>query len=287
MKIAVLSDIHSNHIALKECVDYALKNNIKHFLFLGDYVSDCAYPQKTMKLLYEMEKQFKCWFIKGNREEYLLKHCEVIKDGWKIPSSATGSLLYTYQELSEQDFSFFNQMAISGVMSIEGYPEFLYCHGSMDNTRGDLRFGSQKAEEMLENMKTDMILCGHTHKQGIYEKNGKKIVNVGSVGVPWDYEGDAQFGILSWDFNQWNIELIHLKYNKEQAVKELYESGLTQKANVWPKLVEETLLTGIDQSQKCLQIVLEKCEKAEGNVSWEEVSEKYWEEAGREMGYII
>jgi len=46
MKIAVLSDIHSNYHAFSACVNYALEKEIANFLFLGDYVSDCAYPQK-------------------------------------------------------------------------------------------------------------------------------------------------------------------------------------------------------------------------------------------------
>lgn len=85
MKIAVLSDIHSNYPAFAACVDYALEKEINNFLFLGDYVSDCAYPQKTMNLLYELKKKYCCWFIRGNREEYLLNHRDFGNDGWKIP----------------------------------------------------------------------------------------------------------------------------------------------------------------------------------------------------------
>lgn len=42
MDIAVLSDIHGNHIALKRCVEYALEQGIGHFLFLGDYAGELA-----------------------------------------------------------------------------------------------------------------------------------------------------------------------------------------------------------------------------------------------------
>lgn len=285
MKIAVLSDIHSNYNAFKACVDYAFKENVYHFLFLGDYVSDCAYPQKTMRLLYDLKENYTCWFIKGNREEYLLKHKEGYEDGWRSPSSASGSLLYTYENLTETDLNFFEKLDISGHISLEGYPEFLYCHGSMQETRGDLKFGGKNAKETLENMTVDMILCGHTHLQGIYEQNGKKIVNVGSVGIPWKYHGKAQFGILNGFSDKWEIELIQIDYDKEQSVLELYESNLNEKANIWVKLVEETLLTGIDRSRECLTIALEKCKAKEGQAEWSSLSENYWEEAARAMGY--
>lgn len=286
MKIAVFSDIHSNYHAFKACVDYTLERGIKHFLFLGDYVSDCAYPQKTMNLLYELRDQYPCWFIKGNREEYLLNHRDGSKDGWTSPSSASGSLVYTFENLTNEDFFFFENLKISGHMCIEGFPNFMFCHGSMENTRGDLRFGRENAALTLENMETHMLVCGHTHQQGIYEYKGKKIVNVGSVGIPWNHNGNAQFGILYGNSDNWDVELIQLSYDKLAAVNELYESKLNEKANIWVKLVEETLLTGIDRSRDCLHKALKKCEEREGVAKWSNLSEIYWEEAAKEMGYI-
>lgn len=286
MKIAVFSDIHSNYHALKACTDYVLEKGIRHFLFLGDYISDCAYPQKTMKLLYELRDNYDCRFIRGNREEYMLSHRAEGEDGWKIPSSASGSLLYTYDNLTEEDLIFFDNLKISGSMAIEGYPEFLFCHGSMEDSRGDLWFGSENADKTLKNMTTDLLLCGHTHRQGIYERYGKKIVNAGSVGMPFGYGGDAQFSILNGNRDCWEIELIQLKYDKEKAVGELYESYLNEKANIWVKLVEETLLTGVDRATECLLLALKKCEDREGTATWAKLPEIYWEEAAKEMGYI-
>ena len=84
MDIAVMSDIHSNHVAFERCLSYALARKIGVFFFLGDYVGDMAYPQKTMDLLYEMEKQYQCFFVRGNREDYLLDYQKGGEKGWKI-----------------------------------------------------------------------------------------------------------------------------------------------------------------------------------------------------------
>ena len=48
MKIAVLSDIHGNFEALKACVSYALEKGVTTFWFLGDYLGEFAYPQRTI-----------------------------------------------------------------------------------------------------------------------------------------------------------------------------------------------------------------------------------------------
>lgn len=48
MKIAVLADIHGNHIALETCIHEAKKHGAEEYLFLGDYLGELAYPEKTM-----------------------------------------------------------------------------------------------------------------------------------------------------------------------------------------------------------------------------------------------
>lgn len=65
MDIAVLSDIHGNYYAFTACVKYALARGIKNFIFLGDYLGEMAYPQKTMEMLYELQKKYCCYFVRG------------------------------------------------------------------------------------------------------------------------------------------------------------------------------------------------------------------------------
>ena len=71
MRIAVFSDIHSNHTALEACFRTAEARGADLWVFLGDYVSDCANPRATMELLYRARREHDCVFIKGNREEYI------------------------------------------------------------------------------------------------------------------------------------------------------------------------------------------------------------------------
>ena len=42
MRVAVLSDIHSNYYAFKACYEDAVKCGAESFIFLGDYVSDLS-----------------------------------------------------------------------------------------------------------------------------------------------------------------------------------------------------------------------------------------------------
>lgn len=49
--IAVLSDIHSNYVALEQCIKYAVARDINNFIFLGDYVGELAYPGYYMAMM--------------------------------------------------------------------------------------------------------------------------------------------------------------------------------------------------------------------------------------------
>ncbi len=40
MKIAVMSDIHGNYIALQRCLAHALEQNVDAYIFLGDYLGE-------------------------------------------------------------------------------------------------------------------------------------------------------------------------------------------------------------------------------------------------------
>lgn len=59
MSIAVLSDIHGNHTALKTCVEYALEKKVNAFIFLGDYLGELAYPRKTMQFIVSFKIQIR------------------------------------------------------------------------------------------------------------------------------------------------------------------------------------------------------------------------------------
>ena len=74
MKTAVMADIHSNHIALKRCIEEAIRKGAEEFIFLGDYIGELAYPQRTLAVLEELKSNYPCTFIRGNKEDYWIDH---------------------------------------------------------------------------------------------------------------------------------------------------------------------------------------------------------------------
>ncbi len=254
MKIAALGDIHGNHFALEACLEQIEKMNIKTIAFLGDYVTDCPYPEKTIKLLKSVQKKYHTYFVRGNREDYMLSHHDDPNDGWTY-GSRYGSLLYTYEHLTEDDLSWFKSMPESMQVHIDGVESFEICHGSMKTNRYLLLPGSSEWETTPESMKTNLLLCAHSHQSFIHEVHGKWIVNGGSVGVNVQNRTDADFAVIEYSENRWIPQLIRVPYDMDSAIKEFYESGLIEKGNVWARAVMGIMKTGRHYAMECLQTV--------------------------------
>lgn len=284
-KIAVIGDIHSNHVGLERCIEHALSNNVNEFLFLGDYISDCPYPQKTMWIVYEMDQNYPCTFIRGNREDYMLNHRKNPSERWTY-SSASGSLLYTYENLTERDFRFFESLGIQGYYEKEGYAPFRYCHGSLTHSNEILKPDAENTVKIMQNLDVDFLVSGHVHFQEEKSYGSRKIYHPGAVGVPWYFDGRTQYMILHGAKNGWEAEFFQLDYDVERLVSEFEASGLNQKAPAWSKITIHTLHTGEDKNSACLELAMKLCEEKEGNASWPDIPEIYWQEALKKFGII-
>lgn len=285
MQIAVLSDIHGNYVALKRCVEYALDRNIKTFLFLGDYVGELAYPQKTMEIIYSLQQKYTCYFIKGNKEDYWINYRKNKETGWRDNDSTTGSLFYTYYNLTKKDFDFFEGLSHKKELLVEDLPALTLCHGSPNSANEKLLPDNENTFEVMDSDANAYILCGHTHIQGAIEHNGKKVLNAGSVGVSLHSGGKAQFMILYGENNTWNCEFVSLSYDVEKVIADLYEEELNKKAPCWCKVSKHLLRTGEISHGTVLARAMELCREENGVCNWPDIPEKYWEQAVKEMLY--
>lgn len=282
MRLAILSDIHGNYAALDECYQYIDSHNIDGIIYLGDYISDFPYPLKTMNMIFEKADEYKSWFIKGNREEYLISHHENPDDDWEY-SSSTGSLLYTYEELNEDIIDFFSSCKIVERIDFEDCQSLTICHGSPTKTKDQLKSGSELTKKHLMNLDTDYLLCGHTHTGFTYSFSGKTLINPGSVGVPTNNQTKSQFAILEWSDDKWESKLIELEYNMDKIIEDFTTSGLIQKANIWSKSIIKTIQTGINYSDSCLRLIKELSQE---NVNSEFTREELWELAAKKLNII-
>lgn len=277
MRLAVFSDVHSNRHALEACIKTAEEYKAEGYIFLGDYISDCARPHDTMTLLYRAKREKPCWFVRGNREEYILNHHKYGSD-W-VNGATTGSLLYTYENLTPEDLAFIDNLPFMQVINPNGKCPIRICHGSPEKTRDTLRPFSYKIESWLLKVEERVLLSGHTHQPCSSHTMGKLYVNPGAVGVQCTQSTTAKMALLDSDGSTWNETLLEVPYDIDAAAREIRESGLLTRAGVWSHAVLKQLYTGKNYSLFCVQ-------RAEELARGGPVLPQHWEKAARDFGIL-
>ncbi len=280
MRIAAIGDIHANHTALTRCLEWIYENNIDGMVFLGDYVTDCPYPQKTVDILRNIPPRYKTWFIKGNREDYLLNYRKDPK-GW-IYGSKTGNLLYTYESLTAEALDWFSQLPDTIEIDIDGCDRIFAIHRPSYYDFLQKEPPLDRLNQTIAEMDSPVMLCAHSHVPLVYEQDGRLIVNSGPLGMPNQRITDARFAVLEYT-DRWQAEIISLPYDTEALLAEFEESGLIEKANFWAKGVREILRTGYEYSVECLD-ELHRLLKIYPDKS--EFDEDMWEMAAKNIGLI-
>ncbi len=276
MKIAVLSDIHGNYAAFETCVEYAHAQDIHTFFFLGDYVAEFPYPQRTMEMLYDMQEKYDCHFIRGNKEDYWLD-CKYNADCvWKNGNHTVGAMKYTYEELTERDFAFYKELPICMEVNFEGTETIMICHGSTERNNQKMLPEDTETMRIIEECTCKYILCGHTHGQMTIEHAEKVVWNPGAVGVPKQSGGKTQFMILHQNGKEWEPEFISLEYGKEQILKEFHETGLEQMAPYWTQITRHLLRAGEKTHSRALFYAMDLDAAENGSTIWYNVPDKYW-----------
>ena len=227
MKVAVLSDMHSNYYAFKACYEDAIKCGAGLFIFLGDYVSDLSEPQRTMDLVYEIRSKYPTVCLRGNREGYMLD-CEDGRSSF-IRGSKSGSLLFTYEHLRKRDLEFIRGLKISDTIEIEGI-QIEIAHAAMDNDRYYFDSNDGHTAEIFPQMKCDYLLTGHSHKQYIQRNAGKTIINPGSVGIPQGGTQYPKYALLDIANGNISCQLREVPYDMTDAIHSQFASGLVDYA---------------------------------------------------------
>jgi hypothetical protein len=202
---------------------------------------------------------------------------------WRDNDSTTGSLLYTYNHLSERDIGFFKGLSISRDITFGNLPNITMCHGSPYEANQKLLPNNNRTFEIMEEVNTSIILCGHTHIQNKIEYKGKIVLNAGAVGVPLHSDGKSQFMILHESDNEWKEEFVSLDYDVEKVIEELHASGLDKHAPCWCRVTEHLLRKGKISHGTVLTKAMLLCNQEAGECIWPNIPEKYWEKAIAEI----
>ncbi len=277
MRVAVVSDIHANYMAFEAFLTYIEKYPVDAIIGLGDYITDCPYPQRTMTLLYDMIEKYPCYLVRGNREEYLLNY-DKNPQGWEY-TSPNGALLYTFRNTTRKDLDFFETLPIVKQLQLGDTPKLTICHGTPTEVRGNMSFGDEVKNQTMDSLDTEYLLGGHSHHQEVFVRKDKMYINPGSLGCTVDFVGGrAEFAIMEGDKEGWRPQLISISYDVDSLLKEFTTCGLDEYGKVLTRSLKKTLRTGTNY------FYLAVCEALKiKNRPLPEIEEEIWEEVAKKL----
>ena len=220
MRVAVISDIHANLIALEEVLKDIEQENCEHIVCLGDIV--LAGPQPISIL--EFVKQQNWTMIQGNTDKLIAEYgqdvLDMMKEKYPVMANA---IVDDMNYITDEDQKFLTELPPQTEMEIEGV-KVLFVHGSPRANNEDILPNREltEIEEIISGVDADLILCGHTHIPCGYQTNNKQtVVNVGSVGRPMTPTPLACYAVIDFEDGIFNIRHKFVDYDREKAAEQL------------------------------------------------------------------
>lgn len=239
MKIAVISDIHSNYPVFKKAYDDAISRGADTFIFLGDYVTDGFDANKVIELI----RNTNGYVINGNRETTIINYDKNKDERWS-KYLYRRSKKYAYECLSKENLEYLKTLPIYQIIGLAD-KKICISHSSPYNVSGDVFYNSYDVfDKLIEDYPCDIYLFGHEHKYYYTNYKNKHFVNAGSIGLPTD---GLPFKYVMLDINSdVKVEKIDIEYEYSELEKYYKNSEYYNYANVWCNLLLLVMKTGGD-----------------------------------------
>ena len=264
MRMAVLSDIHSNLIALNLAMNSLKNEKIDEICFLGDYITDGENENEILNIV----KKNSNYAILGNREKYILNYSPLKKDYNNYKTIYT-----TYKNLSKENLEYLKLLKDYYLIKIEDF-KILMIHGNQ--YYNDIDNIEKIFDKIIDDFDFDICLFGHTHRYLYKEYKNKYFLNPGSLGNACDYP-TYKYCILEITDK---VNVILKEFDVKESFNEfvsIYKKTKYYKDNyVWANLILYIIRDGVDYCSLFLELFNNKIKKL-GELEAEDFN-KIWNE---------
>lgn len=213
MKIAVLSDIHSNLHALQAAQEVIIENNVEMVVCAGDIVGYGAFPNECCEIIKKLTRH--CIF--GNHEVSALTRDTI----WMNPYAAKASK-WTSDELNQDSRDYLTSIEQSAKFETAGTRVAMH-HGSIGSVV-EYVYEDDAKSSMLSSADADILILGHTHIPYMKKFGSGLILNPGSVGQPRDGNPKGSLAVLDPETS--TCSMIRFDYDIESAWTAIVSAGL-------------------------------------------------------------
>lgn len=223
MKIGIITDIHSNTIALNAVLKEFEKKQLDKIICCGDIIGIGPNPEETVQKL--IKQKNKLISVQGNHEQYLIKGLpEIVHNNKrKMSEDEIKNHKWNQNQLSNESKEFLRNLNISNILQIDNKKIYIV-HYPIDRNLEYKRFiklpSIKEQEEMFEDTNADIFLYGHTHIACVNNIENKWYINCGSLGCPMK-SNKANAGLLTIDNNKISYKKLSIEYEIKKVVEEI------------------------------------------------------------------
>jgi predicted phosphodiesterase len=239
MKVAVFSDVQGNLPAMEEAVSQILDWGPDMVVMAGDLINRGPSSLPCLER-FDALRQAHGWLpVKGNHEAWVLR-C-----GREAPRDALEEQMrrfadWTYHQVQPR------------LDALQGWPDHLCFHGGSDEswvhvTHGTLSSNRQgitarlSDEEVRAALPPDIALfvTAHTHRPLERRVDGVQVLNVGSVGSPFDGDPRGSYALLELGRDGWRWEIVRFEYDRARAARDFDDSGFVEQGGPLARILFE------------------------------------------------
>ena len=251
MKIAVLADIHANHVALQTVAEHIEAWQPEEVIVAGDLVNRGPRPAECLHFIQAKQLNSGWRVLRGNHEDYVISQAKPDAPQQGPAFEVHRASIWTYLQLG-RNVSALEAMPFQQSLVDPAGSEVRVVHASMLGNRDGI-YPETTDEELAakingrsisEGRPTPAVFCvGHTHRSLIRNLEGTLVVNAGSVGLPFDDNTRPAYAQLTWRRGEWQARIVRLEYNLEQARQDFIDTGYLEGGGPLIRLVQLELET--------------------------------------------
>jgi protein phosphatase len=242
-KIAIISDIHGNLVALEEVIKDIKSQGIEHIFCLGDLVAKGSHPKECIELI---KKECEV-VIKGNCDDVVSCNYSTKEHIWNKEKIGDENVNY----LKNLPFSYDFYMSGLKIRIIHASPKSMYESIDYYNIDESLNEELKKMFEFEED-KPDVVIFGHIHSPILYKVESNTLVNPGAVSNGCDIINKenqkvelSSYMIIEGEYNSKKIssiayEIVKLPFDYLKEIENLKVSDMPNK-----EMAIEEIETGI------------------------------------------
>jgi len=216
MRVAAFYDIHGNLPALEAVLQAAQALAVEALVIGGDVVAG-PLPNETLALLQQSPLPTHC--LRGNAESEVLRVLAGQAPGGLSPY-ANEEARWIAQALTPAHQAWIATWPATVTLTSVDWGEALFCHATPDSdlTVFTAATPAAKLSPHFANLRAPLVVCGHTHMQFDRRVGHVRVVNAGSVGMPFGHTG-ADWLLLADDVS-WQ----HTDYDLAKAAAQIRRS---------------------------------------------------------------